>query len=251
MITGDANINRLDGGSGGDTLDGGAGRDTVIYWQAPNGVSVDLALGSAQGYGNDRLVGIESVIGSRFADVLVGDAQENWLTGRAGDDRLDGGEGFDVASFAYADQAVTVRLDDPATPGLGSAAGEGNDTLIGIEGAVGSRFDDSLFGCSSAERLYGGVGADSLNGLSGDDLLYGGAGNDIFVFGPASGRDQIRDFQPDYDVIDLRGVAIGDVLPQIEAASSGSLIHLSADDMLLIVAVQPSELVASDFLLTA
>ena len=102
-------------------------------------MTVDLATGIADGHGHDRLVQIESVVGSRFDDLLRGDGGDNWLTGREGNDVLDGGGGLDVASFAYAKQGVTVDLGEF---GDGYATGEGQDTLHAIWGAVGSAHDE-------------------------------------------------------------------------------------------------------------
>lgn len=82
-----------------------------------------------------------------------------FLSGGAGDDRLNSGRGDDL-------------LD----------GGAGNDQLIANEG------NDRLLGCA---------GNDALNGGEGIDILTGGAGNDTFRFNtaPSSGnRDEITDF---------------------------------------------------------
>ena len=44
VLTGDANANRLDGGSGDDQLDGKGGVDTVTYANATSGVTVKLGV---------------------------------------------------------------------------------------------------------------------------------------------------------------------------------------------------------------
>lgn len=55
-----------------------------------------------------------------------------------------------------------------------------------------------------ADRLAGGAGADTLSGGAGDDFLTGGGGADTFVFGGVDlGRDQITDFDPANDVLDI------------------------------------------------
>ena len=128
-VYGDAGDNRLTGGAGDDFLDGRDGRDTVVYYDAPGAVLVDLAASMADGHGHDTLVDVESVVGSRFGDVLRGDGRDNWLTGREGDDLLDGRGGSDVANFAYAAAGVDVRLEDLPGSGQGHAVGEGFDTL--------------------------------------------------------------------------------------------------------------------------
>ena len=85
----------MDGGPGGDTLVGGGGRDTTTYAKAPRPVRVDLGRHQATGWGTDRLRGVETVIGSRFGDVLAGDGSRNHLAGHQGNDRLSGSGGND------------------------------------------------------------------------------------------------------------------------------------------------------------
>ena len=56
-------------------LDGSDGRDTAFYDDARRLSTVDLAAGFADGHGHDRLLGIESVIGSRSATFCVATAR--------------------------------------------------------------------------------------------------------------------------------------------------------------------------------
>ena len=100
----------LNGGVGADTLDGGAGEDTAFYRDSAKGIRVSLALTTAQiefdgSHGftanqggvavGDILSNIEVIEGSRYADWLTGDGNDNILQGREGDDRLEGGGGID------------------------------------------------------------------------------------------------------------------------------------------------------------
>ncbi|MFO1067966.1 MAG: FG-GAP-like repeat-containing protein [Geminicoccaceae bacterium] len=95
----------LYGLGGGDTLDGGSGRDAVAYGPgafglgSPTGVTVDLLAGTGRGghAEGDVLIGIETVIGSRFGDVLLGRVGASSLLGLAGRDTLvfrEGGQGI-------------------------------------------------------------------------------------------------------------------------------------------------------------
>jgi len=159
----------LMGNAGANTLDGGVGVDTVSYANASGGVSVSLTAtgGSSTGAGgNDTLVSIENVTGSDFNDLLMGNAAAN---------TLNGGLGSDTVSYANATGAVTVTLT--ATGGSTTGAG-GNDTLLSIENATGSAFNDTLVGNAAANILDGGAGNDSLQGGGGDDILIGGSGAD-------------------------------------------------------------------------
>lgn len=72
------------GGLGSDRLDGGAGIDRAQYSQAASGVRADLrdvATNTGEAAG-DTYVAIENLLGSRFNDVLLGDAGANTLYGR-------------------------------------------------------------------------------------------------------------------------------------------------------------------------
>ena len=129
-LKGDSGSNRLIGSEGNDTLmgragddilDGGGGFDTASYAEAWTGVTVDLAIAGPQstGEGVDTLISIEDVLGSAFADtlmgtdgwnVLIGGVGDDLLVGRGGDDRLEGGEGVDTVSYADATAGVRVNL---------------------------------------------------------------------------------------------------------------------------------------------
>jgi VCBS repeat-containing protein len=126
----------LHSGAGNDTLDGGSGLDYASYVFAPNGVTVDLAVTSAQntGHGVDTLIGIEAAEGSHFADTLLGDSGNNVLLGQGGNDSIDGRGGDD-----YID------------------GGGGADTLYGENG------NDVIIGSGGARlALFGGNGNDII-----------------------------------------------------------------------------------------
>jgi Ca2+-binding RTX toxin-like protein len=220
-ISGDAFANRLEGRGGddvlngraaNDTLDGGAGSDTASYADAAGAVSIDLAAGVASGgAGNDTLIGIENVQGSRFVDTLSGDDGDNLIRGMGsadqiagglGDDTLDGGAGKDVVSYANTAARVSVDL------AKGTAEGEGSDTFVHVESVIGSSFNDLLRGGARANDLSGGAGADRLIGGGGHDQLTGGAGADRFIFTSVedsrahSAYDVITDLEA-HDLIDL------------------------------------------------
>jgi Ca2+-binding RTX toxin-like protein len=135
----------LDGGSGDDALKGGKGFDTVDFFFAPRGVSLSLASGRASGYGRDRLSNVEDVDGSRYADMLIGNASPNWLRGFGGDDSVLG--------------------------------------VVGRDRLEGGRGDDRVFGGRGSDRLAGGPGRDFLNGGYGRDRLSGGGGRDRCRYG--------------------------------------------------------------------
>ena len=118
----------LIGGKGNDKLISTISQDGrwgghVGYWDSPNAVYVDLALGFAlDGWGTrDTLVGIRSVDlggGGRSGDIALGDQYENRFNignfNQAGNVYLDGRGGIDLVSFwqqKISDFKITVNAD--------------------------------------------------------------------------------------------------------------------------------------------
>ncbi|MBF9195203.1 cadherin domain-containing protein [Microvirga terrestris] len=180
----------LHGGSGRDQLKGEGGNDFASY-EGGGRVEVNLATGGTFGDADgDTYTEIEGVIGSSFDDKIVGNSGHNTLLGGIGSDTLEGGTGndkfygndtangadagIDFVSYENAGGPVrvTLSIDTPT----GEAAG---DTLVGIEGLIGSSHADTLIGSNDANTLRGGNGDDQLAGLYGADKLEGGAGNDF------------------------------------------------------------------------
>ena len=188
-LIGDTADNVLEGAGGGDTLDGGDGADTASWAASDAAISVDLSAGTNTGghAAGDTLTSIENLLGSRYSDVLTGDAGSNRLAGSAGNDRLEGragadtlvgGHGLDTASYAASAVAVTVNLETGAASG-GDATG---DTLDSIEYLSGSAFDDTLTGNAGNNVLSGRAGADALDGGEGiDTASYAGSDSRVDV----------------------------------------------------------------------
>lgn len=84
------------GRSGDDVMNGGSGRDRVGFDQAPGDMVIRLDEQAAEGEGVDAVIGFEDVLGSRHADIILGDNGPNELLGGKGDDVLLGGAGNDV-----------------------------------------------------------------------------------------------------------------------------------------------------------
>lgn len=182
--TGNSGNNVLTGNAGNNRLDGGAGGDTVSYAMAAAGVTVALDQpGVAQdtgGAGIDTLVSIESLTGSSFDDVLLGDAGINVLDGGAGSDLLIGGLGNDVYSI---DRSTDQLIED--------AAG-GIDTVRSTVGHVlGANFESLVLlgtaninatGNASNNVLTGNSGSNRIDGAGGvDTVSYAAARNGVVV----------------------------------------------------------------------
>jgi Ca2+-binding RTX toxin-like protein len=208
---------RIFGGAGNDFIVGGVGNDTL------NGDSSGDTLNG--GAGNDR------VNGGGSSDILIGGP---------GDDLLDGGSSNDTLDYTAAAGPVTVNL------ALGTATGEGNDTILNVERVTGSGFDDTITGSTLANVLTGGGGNDTLLGGGGNDTLTGGTGIDQVAGG--AGHDTLKWDAADFfdggdgfdtlnaalssaDTVDLRGADFAN-LERVQTGSGKDIVTLSLNDVL-------------------
>ncbi|MCB1358815.1 MAG: M10 family metallopeptidase C-terminal domain-containing protein [Maritimibacter sp.] len=208
-LSGDQGDDTLLGGEGHDQIRGGSGSDRISLdpgddviigetasfrggWDmefdylvadrdyGDAALTVDLRIDGVQdtGLGNDRIVGIEGVVGGHADDRLIGDGNDNVFNGMGGKDFLSGGRGDDIL--------------------LGEL---GSDTLRGGSGV------DLIKGHSGDDILRGGAGDDFLDGGYAADTLTGGAGDDTFVFyrgvggKTKSNRDVVTDFTRGEDIL--------------------------------------------------
>ena len=269
----------LVGGLGADLLDGGEGSaDVADYTDATEAVGVNLETGGFAGEANgDTYVDIEYVVGSDFDDTITGNDEVNRLTGGDGDDSLfggagndrligglgadllDGGEGnADAVDYSGATEKVCVDLVN------GGLSGEAyGDTYVDVEFAVGSSYNDDLFGDSSNNRLNGGSGDDDIRGREGNDTLIGdagndtlsgGDGNDVFIFYGDEGDNTITDFEAGAgrtDRVWLKDhdfASVDDLLQSLEQTSEGTSLQVG-DESILFANVDVDQFVADDFIL--
>ena len=94
------NLNQtIAGNAGVNVFNGAGGIDTASYAGASAGVTVNLALTTAQntgGAGLDTLISIENLLGSNVADTLTGNAGANRIEAGAGLDKVNGAGGNDM-----------------------------------------------------------------------------------------------------------------------------------------------------------
>ena len=157
--TGDDDI--IEAGAGNDTVLAGAGDDTV--------------------YGGS---GDDTLSGGSGTNVLYGGTGDDTFIGGDGADSFAGGAGQDNLDYSGSGAGVNVNL----TTGALSGGDAENDTIIqGIDGVVGSEYDDTLVGFDQegtspgdtfTNELFGGGGDDHIEGRGGNDLLDGGTGDD-------------------------------------------------------------------------
>ena len=198
----DSDPDRLEGGGGidllvpeggDDVLIGGPGRDIAHFAMVFDHMLVDLGAHLAFSWrgGQDELRGVENAFGGFFNDTLIGDDDPNALWGVFGEDQLagEGGSDFFFASIdgdrmdGGTDQAgdtVLVALTEPARVDLTTGTivslehpEHPADTLIGIENAIGTDYDDVIVGGPTANNLFGFGGDDQITGETGDDFLFG------------------------------------------------------------------------------
>ncbi|MFO0293009.1 MAG: beta strand repeat-containing protein, partial [Rhodospirillales bacterium] len=225
---------RFRGEAGDDTFDGGLGADWIEYNSATIGVVVDLAAGTASDGlgGTDRILGgIERVTGSAFADTLTGDAGDNQLFGGAGNDLLQGGAGFDIAVYqtsasdAIWRSGVTAGIFADLSAGFATDGFGGTDTLSGIEGLIGTAFDDVLIGDSGANSLFGDRGHDIIDGGDHGAGEFDVVSYDLFAAGATAALGVTVDLAAGLG-IDQFGDT--DILNRIDGAAGGA-----GDDTLL------------------
>lgn len=186
LIGGNADVYSLSGGKGNDSLVSGNG-----YHNSLNGGEGDDSLVSGSGYHN-------FLDGGEGNDTLIGSSESNdEMTGGKGSDIIIGGDGFgfDQVFYLGSSSAVVINLANGTASG-----GEGNDVLKGIEGIIGSTFNDTILGDINHNKLDGYDGNDTLSGNLGDDSLFGSYGNDLLL--GDNGSDQLYG---DFDNDTLKG----------------------------------------------
>jgi len=188
LLEGGTGDDTLDGGSGSDSSHGGAGNDTyyvesnsdLIFESTENSPDIDTVFSTVK-----WTLGPNLEILTLIGDAPIsgtGNLLANSITGNAAANVLDGRDG--------------------------------NDTILGLGGS------DRLLGGRGDDVLDGGLGDDILVGGSGADTMTGGLGSDRFKFSQlgdsSSGIDQILDFNPVFDLIDL-----GDIDASTQTAGDG------------------------------
>ena len=232
----------LNGGPGADVLNGGedddekdnmvpgdadgdgdvdpgemvsASIDYALYWDAEEGVTVDLSTGMGTGgeAEGDTLVDIEAVWGSFYNDTFVASNGADIIIGQGG---------RDTVSYEVSETGVTIDLSDDTqhTTVLATGAGTPDNPYLfgaptgplpstGVPGhdAMGNPFDaqnnvesddnpntngaagdilstiENIDGSPHNDDLTGDENPNNFRGMDGDDRLNGGAGNDALIGG--------------------------------------------------------------------
>ncbi|HKR24991.1 MAG TPA: calcium-binding protein, partial [Allosphingosinicella sp.] len=252
-IYGNAGVNLIDGGGGGDVMTGFEGDDFYVVRHG-----ADRAVEAAGG-GNDRVFAVVdftleagshvelltmidnlattpiSLTGNALAQYLYGNAGSNQLDGRGGGDVMTGFEGGDFYVIrAFGDRAVeavgggTDRVF--AAVSFTSEVGSEVELLTMIDNLATTAID--LTGNEFAQYLYGNAGANILDGRGAADVMTGFGGADGFAFTSTLGGgnvDRIADFVAADDTIRLDDAVFAGLAPGVLAANAFVIGTQAAD----------------------
>lgn len=202
---------------GKDEYNGGKGWDTLSYdesfWVphlAIKGIKVDLSEGKITGYDGmvDTVKNIEGVRGTFKKDSFIGDKNDNHFMGLQGKDVIDGGKGFDIASYRRdALRGGTDGIKADLKEGIVIDGFGHNDKVKNIEGIQGTDTNDVFVDNKKRNGFDGRDGDDLFTFGKGNDWVSGGSGADTFRFKSTFDLDTIRDFEDGIDRIQIAGVS--------------------------------------------
>lgn len=174
FVDGGPGADQLVGGPLHDLLAGGPGRDALNGGEGADGLAGDAVFGKVgKGFGPP---GFQGLAGGGVPSA----------------DLLEGGDGEFSDRALYSERRSPVRVDLSGASRSAGGPGE-EDTLVGIEGAVGGSGDDVLTGAPGRDFFEGGPGDDLIAGRGGDDLLFGDGGDDLLRGGP--GDDELHPYE--------------------------------------------------------
>ena len=237
-ITGNANANKIIGGSGNDTLEGdlkndsltgGKGADVFVYYDGSgNDVITDyseedkiyVATGTISNVSKSGIKDVVLTVGT--GKIVVKNAIKKGITYfdendfehdyKNGETVVINGnvakisenywkDSFKVDSFAKNIKTINASA---VTKALSIT---GNKIANSI---VGSIEDDYIDAGAGNDTIFGGDGNDTLIGGKGADTLQGSAGKDVFVYSSGDGNDLIVDYRQSEDIIWIKSGTIGD-----------------------------------------
>lgn len=183
--SGSAGNNTLLASAGDNVLDGLGGIDTLLYSDAATGVTVNLALTTAQstgGSGIDTIRSFENLGGSAYADQLTGSNGANMIDGGAGNDTLAGGGGVDTLAGGLGDDSYVYDGTDLIV----ELPGEGIDEVqASASHILGAHLENLRLLGAAAINATGNESDNVLFANAGDNVLDGSAGNDTASYAQA------------------------------------------------------------------
>jgi hypothetical protein len=261
----------------GDALyitDYAAGGDDQVFAFAGSGSNaIATSVGDAATLSGHATGGDDTVDGLGMSlTVGIGDANSLTDYARGGDDMvvLSGGGPHGSLTLAYGDgetmsghavggnDTVTAHTAYGDAQSLKDYAQGGDDLVAGRIDYP--NFQSALYGDGAELLGHAKGGDDTIMGTSSaPDLMWGDAatvaatattGADLFVFQPDSNHDQIMDFEPGKDRIELDGFSFSgfaDLASHFQTTADGVLISFDADNDVLVRGVTVAQLTAGDF----
>ena len=205
FLYGEDGDDTIDGGTGNDTIDGGIGNDIIF-----GGTGTDIITG---GTGDDYIeggIGADTIDGGDDDDTLLGDTGNDIITGGAGNDAIDGGADTDTFDESASTSDFTIIMD--STSGTSSSAGEGNDTLVGIENInTGSGDDNFTLGDAGVNIIDAAAGTDTVTILNANNItiVRNGAGDVVTVTDNSTGVG--NDVYNNVEIVNVSGTSGDDV----------------------------------------
>lgn len=144
------------------------------------------------------------------------------------------------------------------TSGYIAYLGGGSDTAVGTEFndiLWGQQGDDQLTGNGGTDVLVGGAGMDRLAGGLGNDGLYGGAADgvlDTFVFAHFGGAnaDAVYEFEVGIDKLDFTALGASAAQIGIKTLGSDAIVFLNGEHVATVVGAGAT-LTSADFVFTS
>lgn len=237
----------IDGGLGNDTMVGGVGNDIYVVSSSDDKVIESLNEGTDEVHSDisytlsanleilklNEVTTAKNATGNAKDNILIGNNLNNSLSGKEGNDSLDGGTstgGDSLSGGIGNDYYVINSIKDKITehpPEVVANAGSSDTAFTKVSGyvladnveflfldesavvidatgnggnnnIVGNSFHNNLYGAGGNDTIAAGAGNDALIGGDGNDKLTGGTGADVFVFNTtlnaSSNVDIITDF---------------------------------------------------------
>ncbi len=105
----------------------------------------------------------------------------------SGADWIDGGAGIDTISYFFFSVPVNIDLQQGTVGGM-----LGPDTLVGIEGVLGSKSTDTIVGSKVNNFIVAADGNDTIYGSLGNDTLNGSATNSVDAPGDVINYEKLK-----------------------------------------------------------
>ncbi len=201
----------------------------VVVVNAPNAATVDVAAEGAAVVARGAGAEVAVIEGEPGLDALVVNSAPGNRVNVNGSDAADfmsifpfaGNVGVGVVGFNVVVEAVGGG--QLAVNGLG-----GDDTIVAQHGFTASLIldggdgNDTIIGGDGADLLFGGPGNDTIDGSGGADTAFLGDGDDTFIWNPGDGSDVVEG-QGGNDVLLFNGSNAGE---EIDLSANGARLRL-------------------------